>query len=130
MRRSSPYLLPFQSRWANDLSPLKIVEKSRQIGFSSTTAYSALKRIAAPWARLDVYVSSRDEMQAQLFIEDARRWADMLNIGAHDMGEILVERKADASAYVLQCTNGRRIYSLSSNPNALAGKRGHVVLDE
>ena len=34
------------------------------------------------------------------------------------------------SASVLEFANGRRIYSLSSNPNALAGKRGHVILDE
>jgi phage FluMu gp28-like protein len=30
----------------------------------------------------------------------------------------------------LEFASGRRIYSLSSNPNALAGKRGHVKLDE
>ena len=31
---------------------------------------------------------------------------------------------------MIQFSNGRRIYSLSSHPDALAGKRGHVKLDE
>src|ERR1051325_9506982 len=30
----------------------------------------------------------------------------------------------------MQFFNGRRIFCVSSNPNALAGKRGHVKLDE
>ena len=124
------YFLPFQSRWVTDLAPLKIVEKSRQVGLSSTTAFSALIRIAQRGARLDVFVSSRDEMQAQLFVQDALAWAKVLGICARDRGEILLDRETGASAYVLLCTNGRRIYSLSSNPNALAGKRGHVILDE
>src|SRR5438477_8358482 len=124
------YFLPFQSRWVNDLSPLKIVEKSRQVGLSSTTAFSALKRVACQGARLDVYVSSRDEAQAQLFVEDALRWAGILGIGAEASGQMLFDRETGTSAYVLSCANGRRIYSLSSNPNALAGKRGHVILDE
>src|SRR6266581_9537081 len=128
--RNFPYLLPFQARWMNDGARLKIVEKSRQIGFSSTTALSALKRIAIQGARLDVFVSSRDEMQAQLFIEDARRWSAVFALGARALGEMLIDPKSGANAYVLECANGRRIYSLSSNPNALAGKRGHVVLDE
>ena len=128
--RSSGYFLPFQSRWVDDRSPLKIIEKSRQVGLSSATAFSALLRAAALCARLDVYVSSRDEMQAQLFIEDARAWSVALDIAARTCGQIVLDRAANASAYVLECPNGRRIYSLSSNPNALAGKRGHVILDE
>jgi phage FluMu gp28-like protein len=43
---------------------------------------------------------------------------------------MLLDRAANASAYVLELSNGRRLYSVSSNPNALAGKRGHVILDE
>jgi len=46
------------------------------------------------------------------------------------MGQFLFDRDAESPAYVLQFRSGRKIYSLSSNPNALAGKRGHVKLDE
>jgi len=124
------YCLPFQSRWALDRSPLKIIEKSRQIGLTSVTALSAILRLAPRNARLDVFVSSRDEMQAQLFIEDAMRWAKVLNIAAVARGTMLLDRAANTSAYVLELSNGRRLYSVSSNPNALAGKRGHIILDE
>src|ERR1043166_9739134 len=116
--RSSGYFLPFQSRWVDDRSPLKIIEKSRQVGLSSATAFSALLRAAALCARLDVYVSSRHEMQAQLFIEDARAWSVALDIAARTCGQIVLDRAANASAYVLECPNGRRIYSLSSNPRS------------
>src|SRR5436853_3477864 len=65
-----PYFLPYQNRWINDTSRLKIMEKSRQIGISFCTAFSAVRRVAQQGARLDVWVSSRDEVQARLFLED------------------------------------------------------------
>src|SRR4029077_15193788 len=51
-------------------------------------------------------------------------------IRSRELGEVIFDSKANASACVLEFPSGRRIYSLSSNPNALAGKRGHVKLDE
>jgi phage FluMu gp28-like protein len=48
-----PYFLPYQCRWVQDASPLKILEKSRQVGISFSTACSAVKRAAARGARLD-----------------------------------------------------------------------------
>jgi len=126
----SPYFLPYQRRWIQDASPLKILEKSRQTGISFSTAYSAVKRAAAQRARLDVWVSSRDEVQARLFLEDCQRWAEALQIAGTSRGEEAYDPRDGFSAYVLRFLNGRAIYSLSSNPNSLAGKRGHVILDE
>src|SRR5437868_3938389 len=122
--------LPYQTRWVDDHSPLKIIEKSRQIGITFATAWSAVLRAAAKDARLDVWVSSRDEVQARLFVDDCRQWAATLQIVATDLGEVLFDPDNRFTAYVLRFQNGRSIYSLSSNPNALAGKRGHVILDE
>lgn len=130
MKRIDKYFLPYQERWIADKSPLKIVEKSRQIGFSYCTAYSALRRVAAKEARLDVWVSSRDDTQARLFLEDCKEWARIMKVGESDTQKILFEKEKDLSAYVLEFKSGLKIYSLSSNPNALAGKRGHVILDE
>jgi phage FluMu gp28-like protein len=130
MKRTDKYFLPYQQRWINDKSRLKIVEKSRQVGFSYCTAYSALRRVAAKEARLDVWVSSRDETQARLFLEDCKELAGVLKLGEVDAKKILFDSKADLSAHVLEFKSGLCIYSLSSNPNALAGKRGHVILDE
>ena len=130
MKGTNKYFLPFQQRWIEDRSTLKIVEKSRQIGFSYCTAYSAVRRVAAKGARLDVWVSSRDDTQAKLFLDDCKAWAKILQIAASDLGEVVFDRENEFTAYVLKFASGLCIYSLSSNPNALAGKRGHVILDE
>lgn len=123
-------LLPFQSKWVNDTSRLKLAEKSRQIGWSWASALACVRRTSKKGARYDQWVSSRDEMQARLFIEDCKFWLDIYKIGASDLGEILVEQDKKQSAHVLEFANRRRIHSMSSNPDAQAGKRGGRVLDE
>lgn len=122
--------LPYQARWITDQSRLKLMEKSRQIGLSWSTAYAAVERTAAAGARHDQWVSSRDDLQARLFIEDCKAWARALDRAAQDLGEVLVDPDVKASAYVLQLASGRRIHSMSSNPDAQAGKRGGRILDE
>ena len=122
--------LPFQSKWIKDNSRIKLMEKSRQIGISWSTAYGADERAAAQGARFDEWVSSRDDIQARLFIEDCKLWAGIMNLAAKDLGEVVVDAKDKLTAYVLQFASGRRIHSMSSNPDAQAGKRGSRVLDE
>jgi phage FluMu gp28-like protein len=122
--------LPFQSRWIKDDSRLKLMEKARQIGLSWSTAYAADERTAAVGARFDQWVSSRDDLQARLFVEDCNMWARVMNLAAKDLGEVVIDPKDRVSAYVLQFANGRRIHSMSSNPDAQAGKRGGRILDE
>jgi phage FluMu gp28-like protein len=51
-------------------------------------------------------------------------------MGTECFDQLTIKDPRDLRAYVLQFASGRRIYCLSSNPNALAGKRGHVKLDE
>jgi len=122
--------LPFQTKWIKDESRLKLMEKSRQIGISWSTAYGADERAAAQGARFDEWVSSRDDIQARLFIEDCKLWAGVMNLAAKDLGEVVIDAKDKLTAYVLQFASGRRIHSMSSNPDAQAGKRGSRVLDE
>jgi len=124
------FFLLYQLAWILDRSPLKIIEKSRQIGITYADAYDSVIKASNKIGGLDVWVSSRDEVQAKLYLEDCKYWAKFLHIKAVDLGEIVIEPKTRASAFVLQFANQRRIYCLSSNPNALAGKRGHVKLDE
>jgi phage FluMu gp28-like protein len=121
--------LPYQARWIADKSRLKLIEKSRQIGLSWSTAYAMVSRIALQAARNDEWVSSRDEIQARLFLEDCKLWAGNIDIAARDMGEVAIDEDKH-TAYVLRFANNRRIHSMSSNPDAQAGKRGGRVLDE
>lgn len=123
-------MLPYQARWMFDNSRLKLMEKSRQIGISWATAYAGVERTAAASARHDQWVSSRDDLQARLFIEDCRMWASVMQTAASYLGETVVDPQNRMSAYVLEFTNKRRIHSMSSNPDAQAGKRGGRILDE
>ena len=122
--------LPFQSRWINDRSRLKLGEKARQIGWSWTTAYTCVRRTGLKGNKNDQWVSSRDDLQARLFIEDCKVFADVVQLAAADLGELVIDKEGRQTAYVLEFANGRRIHSMSSNPDAQAGKRGGRVLDE
>ena len=129
VKPSNSLLLPYQKRWVEDTSRLKLAVKSRQIGWTWATAYGLIRRKALKTAQLDAWISSRDEIQARLFLEDCKSFAGILDAGAQDFGERVIDAKG-SSAYVLQMGNGLRINSMSSNPDAQAGKRGDRVLDE
>lgn len=122
--------LPFQERWIKDNSRLKLMEKSRQMGVSWSTAYKAAERTAMAGTRHDQWVSSRDDLQARLFIEDCKLFAGILHIAASDLGERVIDEHNKITAYVLEFASGKRIHSMSSNPDAQAGKRGGRILDE
>lgn len=122
--------LSYQDRWVDDHSRLKLMEKSRQIGISWATAYGAVEKTAPKENRNDQWVSSRDEIQARLFLEDCARFAKMLNAAAKNMGAMIIDDEKRISAYVLHFANGKRVHSMSSNPDAQAGKKGGRILDE
>ena len=122
-------LLPYQRRWVLDPSRIKIMEKSRQIGISWASAYALVRRKSQRGARYDAWVSSRDEIQARLFLEDCKTFARVLNIVAEDLSCRLLEDNA-SSSYVLRFSSGVKINSMSSSPDAQAGKRGDRLLDE
>ncbi|MFU8894014.1 MAG: terminase large subunit domain-containing protein [Luteolibacter sp.] len=122
-------LLPYQERWVRDDSRLKIAEKSRQIGWTWATAYSLVRRKSITGARLDAWISSRDDIQARLFLDDCKAFAGILQLAAEDLGEKIIDEKGH-SAHILKMATGVRLNSMSSNPDAQAGKRGDRVLDE
>jgi phage FluMu gp28-like protein len=130
MTLPNKYFYRSQQLWIQDDSPLKLCVKSRQTGFSFATCFRLVLLVSDKDARLDAHIVSRDLHQARLQAEDCLHWADFLHVGARDLGEIFFDSNSALTAFALQFANGHRIYSLSSNPNALAGKRGHVFLDE
>ena len=125
-------MLPYQAAWVRDRSRIKLVEKSRQIGFSWATAYDLVRQAALDGARLDTWVSSRDELQARLFLEDCKKFGDILDIAASALGEGIYKDDGGKpyTSFELKFRNGTTIHSMSSNPDAQAGKRGTRVLDE
>jgi len=121
--------LPYQKHWIEDDSRLKLMEKSRQIGISWSSAYGLLRRKVAKDATLDAWVSSRDEIQARLFLDDCKKFGNILNTGAKDLGEQALDDNG-STAFVMSLANNNRIFSLSSSVDAQAGKRGDRLLDE
>jgi len=128
-RNPGALFLPFQEAWIADRSRLKLMEKSRQIGISWASAYETVRICAAQTARLDEWISSRDELQARLFLEDCKKFAGILNVAAEDLGRSVLDDKGSTN-FVLRFASGVNINSMSSNPDAQAGKRGGRLLDE
>lgn len=122
-------LLKYQADWVRDHSRLCMAEKSRQIGWTWASAYKIVSKKSLANSRLDAWISSRDDIQARLFLEDCKSFATLLNLGAKDLGEKVIDENGH-SAYVLAFANGLRAHSMSSNPDAQAGKRGDRTLDE
>jgi phage FluMu gp28-like protein len=122
-------LLPFQSKWVLDNSQKKLAVKSRQIGLSWTSAHRVVRSKLSKTARVDAWIASRDEVQAQLFLLDAKRFANILNVAAADLGQTIIDGDGH-TAYTLRFANGLRAHSMSSNADAQAGKRGDRILDE
>lgn len=124
-----PLLLSYQAKWVKDESRLKLAEKSRQIGWTWSEAYAIDRRLSQKDAQLDHWISSRDDIQSRLFLEDCKAFATLLQIGAQDLGESVIDADGH-KAHVLEFTTGKRAHSMSSNPDAQAGKRGGRTLDE
>lgn len=123
-------LLPYQKAWISDTSRIKLMEKSRQIGMTWAAACGLVRQQALSGSRYDAWVSSRDEVQARLFIEDCAKFANIYDKAARDCGQSFIDDGQKNTTYTLQFANGRRIHSLSSNADAQAGKRGTRILDE
>ena len=91
------FFLPYQKKWILDNSRIKIMEKSRQIGMSWTTAYKLVRAHVSARRPRDSWVSSRDELQAKLFIEDCRKFAGILGVAAGDFCGCRVVSGGDSS---------------------------------
>lgn len=130
------YFLPYQQRWINDESPLKLYEKSRRIGITYGTSYRAVRKCLREKDNSSFvqWVSSRDSLTAKEFITDyVAMWCREANAVARglegDNVEVVDEQRG-ITAFVVRFNNGARICSLSSNPLAFAGKGGDILLDE
>src|SRR5882757_4883708 len=86
------YFCQSQIDWIDDDSPLKIAVKSRQTGFSYANSFRLVVLVSAKGARLDAFISSREEFQAKLQLEDCLYWARLLHLGASELGEMLFDK--------------------------------------
>lgn len=126
------FLLPYQSKWVLDRSIMKLMEKGRRIGISYASAYEDVRRHSLKDNRLQTWVSSRDELTARQYVRDCMQFARILHAAATDLGEKVLtdDRQRSHSVHVIDFANGQPLNSLSSNPDAFAGRGGFVKLDE
>jgi phage FluMu gp28-like protein len=120
-------LLPYQQRWVEDRSPLKIVVKGRQIGFSFAATLGAVLKCLerkTTWVFL-----SKGERQSRLLMERVHEHIHSCGIVAQAFESSFFEgtmtRQLEA-----RFSNGSVIYGLPANPDTARGYSGHVTLDE
>jgi phage FluMu gp28-like protein len=131
MAEAEKYFLPYQREWILDKARLRICQKGRQIGLSYADSYDSVRKAALRGGR-DVWVMSRDEAQAKQYIRYCKHWAKVLQLAAADHGQSVL-RQRDGKAVQVQAlsfASRASIFALSSNPDAIVGKTGHVKLDE
>ncbi|MBT4815290.1 MAG: hypothetical protein HON70_06305 [Lentisphaerae bacterium] len=130
------YFLPYQWDWIRDESQKKIYPKSRRCGVTYGTSYRCVTKCLRQSQGTDFvqWVSSRDLGLAREFITTyVRRWCKLANViatGLEAEDTMVIDPEKDIRAFVVTFPNGARIISLSSNPNAFAGKGGDILLDE
>lgn len=126
---NNKYFLPYQLRWLNDKSKIKISEKSRRIGMTYVQSYEDVedcitKRVPAVW------FTSADITAAKEYIQYCKNWAKIFNVAAEYLGELVIDEAKGVKVLVLEFNNGTRINALSSNPSQFRSKGGKVVIDE
>lgn len=128
------YFLPYQLAWILDEAEYKVAEKSRRVGFTYASSYRMFRKCMNRGKGFTQWVSSRDMLTAQELIRDyISIWCKAANIVAKGMyGETveLIDVQRNIKAFVVEFPNGARLVSLSSSPEAFAGKGGDVFLDE
>lgn len=126
----SSYFLPYQVAWIKDTSRFKLWEKSRRIGATYAQSYEDVLSAARAVKPMDVWFTSADETAAAEYIRYCAQWAQLFNIAARDLGEVVLDSEKDIKALSIEFSTGKRIYGLSSNPKAFRSKGGKLVIDE
>jgi phage FluMu gp28-like protein len=129
-QRTPAVLLPYQQKWIEDQSPVKLWEKSRRIGASWAEAGDDALT-AASKDGMDVWYTGYNKDMALEFIEDSADWARHYNLAAARIEEFVFEdEKKDIQAFRLRFASGWKVVALSSRPSNLRGKQGKAVIDE
>ncbi|PAY00148.1 hypothetical protein CKO50_17130 [Pseudoalteromonas sp. HM-SA03] len=134
---STDILFQYQRDWMNDESVIKIAEKSRRTGLTFSEALDDVMSAVSETSPQNTYYLGSDKEMAKEFIEACAFWARKLNMVMGQIEESIFEdededgtKKSINTFEVKFPTTGKKIIALSSNPRALRGRQGNVVLDE
>ncbi len=122
--------LPYQIKWMEDKSDIKIVEKSRRIGLTWAEAAEDCL-LAATDTGMDCWYIGYNKDMAVEFINDCSYWCKLFQLAAEPVEKkILKDVNKDIQIYRIKFASGHRITALSSRPANLRGKQGKIIIDE
>ena len=128
-----PVMLPYQAKWMEDRSPLKIAEKSRRTGLTWAEAADDVLEAAAKNGQNVYYIAYNQDMTIE-YIQACGMWARAFDYAAGEIEEGIWDDEADRDrsikTFTIRFPSGFRIVALSSRPTNLRGKQGVVVIDE
>lgn len=129
-------LLPYQQRWIEDDSPLKVIEKSRRTGLTWGEAADDVLTAAADRTAggQNVYYIAYNQDMTVEYIQACAMWARAFNRAAGEIEEGFWEDD-EADKHIKTFTirfpeSGFRIVALTSRPSNLRGRQGVIVIDE
>jgi len=114
-------LYPYQKRWIDDRSRLKIWLAARQIGKTTALCFEALK--LATEKRCSILILSTTERQS---MEVMDRIASLLDVFKKVINLKLIRE----SRSEIMLPNRSKIIALPASPTTVRGYSGHVFLDE
>lgn len=121
-------LLAYQRAWVEDESPLKIVVKARQTGYSFAATLRAVMRCLS--RRTTWIFLSKGERQSRLLMEKVQDHRRAIGVAAefYETDEIVGD--VHVKQLEMRFPNGSVIYGLPANPDTARGYTGNVTLDE
>jgi phage FluMu gp28-like protein len=120
-------LYPYQARWIQDKSRLKIACKSRRVGYSFAAGFRAL-RSCLEWKHNVIILSKKEELAKEFISEAVAPHVRAIGIlASYHQGYV-----PRTSIHKQECelSNGSRIIALTANPDSARSYEGDVVLDE
>lgn len=129
-------LLAYQQRWVADVSPFKLMEKSRRTGITWAEASDDVLIAAAEKSAggQNVYYIGTDQEMTEEYIQACAGWAKVFNKAAGEIEEgIWEEEQEDKHIKTFSIRfpdSGFKIIALASRPRKLRGRQGVLVADE
>jgi phage FluMu gp28-like protein len=125
--KAAAQLLPYQREWVGDNSPLKIVVKGRQTGYSFAATLRAVMNCLKK--RTTWIFLSKGERQSQLLMEKVQDHVRFCGMVPQYSESSFFEGTMTKQLEV-RFPNGSVIYGLPANPDTARGYSGNVSLDE
>lgn len=127
-KRVGTQFLPYQRAIINDDAQKVLIEKSVRIGITYTMAFRQVRERLRHGG--DYLFVSRSESTSIEFIRDAARFCDLYQASSNILTSGHDKLVSDVRVGYIKFTNGGRILSFSSNPDATRGLGGDLGWDE